>query len=112
MVTITLTTTLNLTRNSLSLNVVIKTLKNCPNVGCAGKCLFTPSLVPKLLVLSLRTFHCGTTSCCLSLCRYIFRYITVLYYLNQPEAGGETAFPAADVDGFNETVSFSIARFD
>ena len=34
----------------------------------------------------------------------VCRYITVLYYLNQPEAGGETAFPAADVESFNETV--------
>ncbi|XP_046842649.1 transmembrane prolyl 4-hydroxylase-like isoform X3 [Xenia sp. Carnegie-2017] len=35
-------------------------------------------------------------------CR-LCRYITILYYLNQPEIGGETAFVAADVDDFNET---------
>ena len=26
-----------------------------------------------------------------------FRFITVLYYLNEPEEGGETAFPLADM---------------
>ena len=30
--------------------------------------------------------------------------MTILYYLNQPDEGGETAFPAADVENFNETV--------
>lgn len=28
---------------------------------------------------------------------YCFRYITVLYYLNDVEAGGETVFPLADM---------------
>ena len=43
---------------------------------------------------------------------YFSRYITVLYYLNQPEAGGETAFPAADVDSFNETVGYFLLLKD
>lgn len=33
------------------------------------------------------------------------RYITILYYLNDVEEGGETAFPVADMKDFNETVS-------
>ena len=33
------------------------------------------------------------------------RYITILYYLNDVEDGGETAFPVADMKDFNETVS-------
>ena len=32
------------------------------------------------------------------------RYITVLYFLNNVEEGGETAFPVADEENFNETV--------
>ena len=35
----------------------------------------------------------------------ISRYITILYYLNNVEDGGETAFPVADMKDFNETVS-------
>ena len=35
----------------------------------------------------------------------ICRYITILYYLNDVEDGGETAFPVADMKDFNETVS-------
>jgi len=35
-------------------------------------------------------------------CR-ICRYITILYYLNDVEDGGETAFPVADMKDFNET---------
>ena len=35
----------------------------------------------------------------------ICRYITILYYLNNVEDGGETAFPVADMKDFNETVS-------
>lgn len=35
----------------------------------------------------------------------IYRYITILYYLNDVEEGGETAFPVADMKDFNETVS-------
>lgn len=34
-----------------------------------------------------------------------YRYITILYYLNDVEEGGETAFPVADMKDFNETVS-------
>ena len=34
-----------------------------------------------------------------------YRYITILYYLNDVEEGGETAFPVADMRDFNETVS-------
>ena len=33
-----------------------------------------------------------------------YRYITILYYLNDVEEGGETAFPVADMKDFNETV--------
>ena len=35
----------------------------------------------------------------------VCRYITILYYLNDVEEGGETAFPVADMKDFNETVS-------
>nr|XP_058971677.1 transmembrane prolyl 4-hydroxylase-like [Pocillopora verrucosa] len=50
------------------------------------------------------------TKCChydlknarLAKCR-ICRYITILYYLNDVEEGGETAFPVADMKNFNET---------
>ena len=38
------------------------------------------------------------------------RYITVLYYLNDVEGGGETAFPVADDMRFNETVSNMMNR--
>lgn len=38
----------------------------------------------------------------------IFRYITVLYYLNDPEEGGETAFPLADMP--EELVDVSMTR--
>lgn len=34
----------------------------------------------------------------------VFRYITVLYYLNNVEEGGETAFPVAD----NATFSYEV----
>jgi hypoxia-inducible factor prolyl 4-hydroxylase len=40
----------------------------------------------------------------MSLSIFITRYITVLYYLNDVEEGGETAFPVADIENFNETV--------
>ena len=40
-----------------------------------------------------------------SLSVIICRYITILYYLNNVEDGGETAFPVADMKDFNETVS-------
>ena len=33
------------------------------------------------------------------------RYITILYYLNDVEEGGETAFPVADNDTFDQAVS-------
>ena len=33
-----------------------------------------------------------------------FRFLTVLYYLNDVPRGGETAFPVADEEYFNETV--------
>ena len=33
------------------------------------------------------------------------RYVTVLYFLNRVEEGGETAFPVADEEYFNETVT-------
>lgn len=34
------------------------------------------------------------------------RYITVLYYLNDVEEGGETAFPVADDETYLHDVSF------
>ena len=34
------------------------------------------------------------------------RYITILYYLSDVEAGGETAFPVAD----NETLDFEVRK--
>ncbi len=34
------------------------------------------------------------------------RYITVLYFLSDVEEGGETAFPIADNETFDEDVSF------
>ena len=35
-----------------------------------------------------------------------FRFITVLYYLNDVDEGGETAFPVADSDTYVHNVSF------
>ena len=34
------------------------------------------------------------------------RYLTVLYFLNDVEEGGETAFPVANNETFDEDVSF------
>ena len=36
---------------------------------------------------------------------FSLRYITILYYLNDVEGGGETAFPVAD----NETLNFEVS---
>ena len=36
---------------------------------------------------------------------FCFRFITVLYYLNDVEEGGETAFPVADNETFDMEVS-------
>ena len=33
-----------------------------------------------------------------------FRFLTILYYLNDVPQGGETAFPVADESNFNKTV--------
>ena len=33
-----------------------------------------------------------------------FRFLTILYYLNDVPRGGETAFPVADEEIFNQTV--------
>lgn len=38
---------------------------------------------------------------------YIFRYVTVLFYLNTVEEGGETTFPVADNRTYNEVVSLT-----
>ncbi|XP_078365289.1 transmembrane prolyl 4-hydroxylase-like [Oculina patagonica] len=46
--------------------------------------------------------HYDLSSARLAKCR-ICRYITILYYLNDVEEGGETAFPVADMKDFNET---------
>ena len=35
---------------------------------------------------------------------FCVRYMTVLYYLNDVARGGETAFPVADEEDFNQTV--------
>jgi len=35
--------------------------------------------------------------------KLLIRYITILYYLNDVEDGGETAFPVADMKDFIET---------
>ena len=35
-----------------------------------------------------------------------YRYITILYYLNDVEEGGETAFPVADSEGYIHEVCF------
>lgn len=37
-----------------------------------------------------------------------FRFITILYYLNDVEDGGETAFPVADSKNYVHDVSFII----
>ena len=39
----------------------------------------------------------------------VVRYITILYYLNDVEEGGETAFPVADNETFDQQVSNSFA---
>lgn len=38
---------------------------------------------------------------------HLFRYMTILYYLNDIEEGGETAFPMAD----NATLDIPVSRF-
>ena len=35
-----------------------------------------------------------------------FRYLTVLYFLSDVEEGGETAFPIADNETYDEEVGF------
>ena len=35
------------------------------------------------------------------------RYLTLLYFLNDVEEGGETAFPIADNETYDEDVSYS-----
>ena len=35
---------------------------------------------------------------------YFVRYITILYFLNDVEEGGQTAFPVADNETFNHEV--------
>ena len=39
-------------------------------------------------------------------CDFYFhcRFITILYYLNDVEEGGETAFPVANAENYNHTV--------
>ena len=37
---------------------------------------------------------------------HLFRYITILYYLNDVEEGGETAFPMAD----NATLDIHVSK--
>ena len=39
------------------------------------------------------------------------RYMTVLFYLNNVEGGGETAFPVANNDTLDLSVSTTIDRF-
>lgn len=39
---------------------------------------------------------------------FLFRYITILYYLNDVEAGGETAFPVADNDTLDMEVTCAL----
>ena len=38
-----------------------------------------------------------------------FRYATILYYLNDVEDGGETAFPVADNDTFDKKVTLTLS---
>ena len=38
---------------------------------------------------------------------YFVRYITILYFLNDVEEGGQTAFPVADNETFNHEVCLS-----
>lgn len=38
---------------------------------------------------------------------FCYRYATVLYYLNDVEEGGETAFPVVDKTTFDRKVSYS-----
>ena len=40
----------------------------------------------------------------------LFRYLTVLYFLSDVEEGGETAFPLADNETFDEDVSVGILK--
>ena len=39
-----------------------------------------------------------------------FRFLTILYYLNDVPRGGETAFPVADEEIFNQTVRNAIRK--
>ena len=61
-----------------------------------------------MILLQLRDFcinGCFFVDCFFIRIFIICRYITILYYLNDVEDGGETAFPVADMKDFNETVS-------
>ena len=42
---------------------------------------------------------------------HFFRYVTILYFLNEPPEGGETAFPMADNATFNKEVSKTFLFF-
>lgn len=39
---------------------------------------------------------------------FLLRYVTILYYLNDVEEGGETAFPVADNETFDQQVSYKV----
>lgn len=55
-------------------------------------------------------FVCTIHACInLNLC-WTFRYITVLFYLNSVDGGGETAFPVADNRTYDEVVRKCVRR--
>ena len=65
-----------------------------------GNVLATPGLVLKCVNFA---FLFSVTSH--GILGGIFRYITILYYLNDVEEGGETAFPVAD----NATLDMAVS---
>lgn len=69
--------------------------KVCARATCFAKCLYVC-----VCVLFVCTIHvCVNLNLCCTL-----RYITVLFYLNSVDGGGETAFPVADNRTYDEVV--------
>lgn len=58
-----------------------------------------------LFVRSISTYRVRRLNLCCT-----FRFITVLFYLNSVDGGGETAFPVADNRTYDEVVRKCVQR--
>ena len=79
--------------------IFIFTSKTLDDINSQWKIIINlyKSEVGRVLVDSQRIFH--------TYLNLPLRYITILYYLNDVEAGGETAFPVAD----NKTLDMDVS---